>query len=75
MAELHLSYEDHAHKAGVKVEEREAGSMDEYAYYFIEKMRFPKKGERSTIIYNGRITIEEIPEAAYDYIVNGKSAI
>ena len=42
---------------------------------FIEKMRFPKKGERSIIIYNGRITIEEIPEAAYDYIVNGKSAI
>lgn len=38
-------------------------------------MRFPRKGEPSTIIYNSRITIEGIPEAAYDYIVNGKSAI
>lgn len=75
LAELHLSYEDHAHKAGVRVEERESGSVDEYAYYAVEKMRFPRKGERGTIIYNGRITIENIPEAAYSYIVNGKSAI
>lgn len=75
LAELHLSYEDHAHEAGVKVEERESGSMDEYAYYAVEKMRFPRKGERSTIIYNGRITIDNIPEGSYEYIVNGKSAI
>lgn len=75
LAELHLSYEDHAHKAGVRVEELECSSTDEYAYYAVEKMRFPRKGERSTIIYNGRITIENIPEAAYEYIVNGKSAI
>lgn len=75
LAELHLSYEDHAHKAGVRVEERESSSTDEYAYYAVEKMRFPRKGERCTIIYNGRITIENIPEAAYEYIVNGKSAI
>lgn len=75
LAELHLSYEDYAHKAGVRVEERERRSTDEYAYYAVEKMRFPRKGERCTIIYNGRITIENIPEAAYEYIVNGKSAI
>lgn len=75
LAELHLSYEDHAHKAGVRVEERESSSTDEYAYYAVEKMRFSRKGERCTIIYNGRITIENIPEAAYEYIVNGKSAI
>ncbi|MDR3327613.1 MAG: hypothetical protein LBT04_05745, partial [Prevotellaceae bacterium] len=28
-----------------------------------------------TIIYNSRIRIENIPTEAYDYIVNGKSAI
>lgn len=50
-------------------------TMDEHAYYAVEKMRFPRKGERSTIIYNGRITIDNIPEASYEYIVNGKSTI
>ena len=38
-------------------------------------MRFPKKGEKDSIIYNNQITITNIPEKAYDYIVNGKSAI
>lgn len=52
--------------------------------FYAEKMRHPKKtdeetGKRvndlSTIVYNKNITIEGIPEEAYDYVVNGKSAI
>jgi predicted helicase len=38
-------------------------------------MRFPKKGEKETVIYNSHITITGIPEKAYRYIVNGKSSI
>ncbi|ETK11357.1 hypothetical protein T235_15840 [Tannerella sp. oral taxon BU063 isolate Cell 8/11] len=75
LAGLHLHYENHAHEAGVQVEEDRRATEDEYAYYTVEKMRFPSKGNRSTIIYNARITIEDIPEEAYDYVVNGKSAI
>ena len=51
---------------------------DDKAYeYFrvIDKMRFKSKDDKSTIIYNGNITIENIPQKAYEYIVNGKSAI
>ena len=51
---------------------------DDGAYdYFrvIDKMRFKSKDDKSVIIYNGNITIENIPQKAYDYIVNGKSAI
>jgi predicted helicase len=51
---------------------------DDGAYdYFrvVDKMRFKSKDDKSTIIYNGNITIENIPQKAYDYIVNGKSAI
>ena len=51
---------------------------DDGAYdYFrvIDKMRFKSKDDKSVIIYNGNITIENIPKKAYDYIVNGKSAI
>lgn len=38
-------------------------------------MRFPKKGQKDTIIFNSKITISNIPDKAYEYIVNGKSAI
>lgn len=47
----------------------------DYLNYRVEKMRFPKKGQKETIIYNSQITIDNIPEKAYDYVVNGKSAI
>ena len=75
LADLHLKYEDYACKADVEVKERECDTMDDYAYYAVEKMRFPSKGMRGTIIYNARITIEGVPDAAYKYVVNGKSAI
>lgn len=76
LAQLHLHYEDYAHEAeGVEVDERDYTAADEYAYYTVEKMRFPKKDERHTIIYNGHIAIRHIPAEAYDYVVNGKSAI
>ncbi|MBK7034914.1 MAG: DEAD/DEAH box helicase [Bacteroidetes bacterium] len=47
----------------------------EYNNFKVTKMRFPKKGQKDTISYNGLITLEDIPEKAYQYIVNGKSAI
>lgn len=54
-----------------------------YSHFFVDKMTFPKvrneKGklvpDKSRIIYNDHITIENIPAKAYEYIVNGKSAI
>ena len=39
-------------------------------------MKFDKKyKDKSVIIFNDDITISNIPEKAYQYIVNGKSAI
>lgn len=54
-----------------------------YDHYFVDKMVFTKVRneagklvpDKSRIIYNGNITIENIPAKAYEYIVNGKSAI
>lgn len=44
--------------------------------YKVTKMRIDKKfKDRSVIIFNNNITISNIPEKAYQYIVNGKSAI
>lgn len=39
------------------------------------KMRFLRKGIRHTILYNSTCTLSGIPDEAYEYIVNGKSAI
>ena len=38
-------------------------------------MKFAKKGDKSTVIYNKNITIENIPLEAYEYVVNGKPAL
>ena len=44
-------------------------------YTVVDKMRFGKGKDKSIIEYNPYITIRNIPIKAYDYIVNGKSAI
>lgn len=43
--------------------------------FHVSKMRFISKEDKRTIIFNESIRVENIPLAAYDYIVNGKSAI
>ena len=43
--------------------------------FYVEKMKFAKKGEKGTVIYNKRITIQDIPLEAYEYVVNGKPAL
>ena len=34
-----------------------------------------KKEDKTTVIYNDHITMQNIPLAAYDYVVNGKPAL
>ncbi|GAA8890780.1 hypothetical protein HpEKA17_06690 [Helicobacter pylori] len=46
-------------------------NAEEKGYYDVEKMT--KKEDR--IIYNKNITITKIPKKAFEYVVNGKSAI
>ena len=75
LAHLHLHYEDFANLAGVEVEEKDYSATDEFAFYAVEKMRFAPKDERHSIIVNPHIAIHNIPTEAYDYVVNGKSAI
>jgi len=41
----------------------------------VEKMRFPAKGDRSSIVVNNHVTLSGIPDDAYRYQVNGRSAI
>lgn len=76
LAELHLNYEKVEPYEGINVISPEIHETnDTFGIYRVDKMRFPKKGQKDTIIYNGRFTIANIPEKAYEYVVNGKSAI
>lgn len=68
LADLHVDYEDVAPYSEVKV-------SGDNGNYHVTKMKFPKKGVKDTIIYNSQINISNIPEKAYEYVVNGKSAI
>lgn len=43
--------------------------------YYVTKMKFAKKGDKSTVVYNDYITIRDIPVEAYEYVVNGKPAL
>lgn len=78
LAKLHLDYET-VEPWPVTEEAKPKGDLNDLAYYRIEKMRFASKGgrekDRSVIVFNSRITVKGIPEEAYDYMVNGKSAI
>ena len=47
----------------------------EHGKYRVQKMRFISKDDKRTIIFNEFIRIENIPLVAYDYVINGKSAI
>ena len=58
-----------------KVVSTDSTTGEDYAYYEVQQMKFPKKGQKDTIIYNHWHTIKNIPEKAYEYVVNGKSAI
>jgi predicted helicase len=68
LAALHLNYETIAPYSLI---EEISGAAD----FTVEKMKFPSKADKSAIIYNSHVTLKGIPLEAYEYVVNGKSAI
>ena len=89
LAELHLNYEtvpmykNVLFKGGLKLlNDQISGGVGED--FYVEKMKFGKKmdeetgkkvDDKTTVIYNSQFTLTNIPEEAYDYVVNGKPAL
>lgn len=80
LADLHINYETVPPYDGVTVTGEDSG------FFRVEKMRFPKKdgmvrekkkkvNDTSTIHFNSKITLSDIPDKACQYVVNGKSAV
>nr|WP_280641651.1 type ISP restriction/modification enzyme [Bartonella tamiae] len=75
LADLHLNYETgEKYPANIITKNKNLEDGD----YYVERMKYGRIGkdkDLTTIIYNDKITIKDIPPEAYDYIVNGKPAI
>lgn len=69
LVNLHLNYEKVPAYKDLLIETKTNPS------YKVKKMRYLKRGKRDTIIFNTDITISNIPEIAYEYVVNGRPAI
>lgn len=85
LAHWHLDYETVAIHPGATLDSgktpRNALTPDDYR---VTKMKFAKRkdpdtgksvADKTTVIYNARLTIRDIPLEAYDYVVNGKPAL
>jgi predicted helicase len=85
LAHWHLNYETVACHPAIQIDTGKVMSSNLTALdYRVEKMKFakikdPETGksinDKTTILYNHRITLRNIPLEAYDYVVNGKPAI
>lgn len=73
LADLHLDYETVTPYPLDEIIQgaSSAGACD----YRVTKLSFGTRKDRSRIIYNREITLAGIPEEAYEYQVNGKSAL
>lgn len=69
LAELHLNYEKVDPYPSVRVIGEKSKN------YKITKLKYANKDKKDILIYNDSITIENIPQKAYEYVINGRSAI
>ena len=85
LAHWHLHYETVAPHPGVTLDPGKTPlSALTAADYRVTKMKFARTRDpetnksipdKTTVIYNERITLRDIPLAAYEYVVNGKPAL
>lgn len=76
LAKWHLNYE--TVEPYPVVESSGSLIIDPKSHFKVTKMTFGKNSkavDKTTIIYNSNITLTGIPLEAYEYVVNGKSAI
>jgi predicted helicase len=80
LGDLHVNYESvEPYPITIKQGDLRTAVIDDpEAFYRVTKMKFGgKRGEidKTTVIYNANITMQNVPLEAYDYMVNGKPAL
>jgi predicted helicase len=77
LGELHVGYET-VMPYQTTFQSELLSSTNAKSFYRVEKMKFAGKRpnlDKSSVIYNNKITMNDIPLEAYDYVVNGKPAL
>ncbi|MFE9169461.1 DEAD/DEAH box helicase [Streptomyces kebangsaanensis] len=79
LADLHLNYEQaEPYKGIVETVAGDPSATPPSELYRVAKMKIPKvkgQADRSTIVYNTRVKLTNIPEEAYRYQLGARSAI
>jgi predicted helicase len=76
LADLHLNYEDKESPKDVLINGKPIPKKPfPEGQLIVNQMKFPAKDKKDTIIYNQHIIVSNIPQKAYEYVINGKSAI
>ncbi|HMO11013.1 MAG TPA: damage-inducible protein, partial [Actinotalea sp.] len=80
LLDLHIGYEDAAPYplTITGAQPTGPGSADLYDWFRVERLRWAGKGragDRSAIVYNPRITVSGIPDAAHRYMLGSRSAL
>ncbi|MFE4699325.1 DEAD/DEAH box helicase [Streptomyces sp. NPDC056738] len=79
LADLHINYEQaEPYKGIVETVTGDPSATPPSELYRVAKMRIPKikgQADRSTIVYNTRVKLTNVPEEAYRYQLGSRSAI
>lgn len=80
LLDLHIDYENVPAYPLIVIGENPTGpgSGDLYAWFRVEKLRWAGKGraaDKSSIVYNPRITVAGIPDDAHRYLLGSRSAL
>ena len=79
LAHWHLNYETvDPWPLEEQIDEKNISDMTPEDFFHVEEMKFSKNGkekDKTTLLYNSRITLSKIPLEAYEYVVNGKPAL
>lgn len=80
LAELHVGYETvEPYPVTFKQGDRRTWVYDDAeAFFRVTKMQYAGKRpnlDKSSVVYNANITMQDIPLEAYEYVVNGKPAL
>ncbi len=75
LAGLHVNYESVTpYPVNYKEGKLAVDRLDD-AYFRVTQMKFASKADKTTVVYNSKITMQDIPLEAYEYVVNGKPAL
>jgi predicted helicase len=72
LADLHINYET-AEKYPLEIVAK--GDLTDKDFAVEKKIRYGTNRDKTTLIYNHKITLRGVPIEVQDYIVNGKSAL